>query len=490
MRGRNLVTGLLSWNTGATASLESLLMRRHVEWLVLGLVMLAGCASNNTVRRDSGGGSRDGGEATDAGGDCQRDEDCVDDGIFCNGGLACIEGRCAASEVPTCNDGIACTRDECIGATDECQNTPIDTACPPGNVCIVGSGCGTAPPCEFDSDCTGDGMYCNGDEVCVAGVCMSPAAGRDCADDNSCTADECVEDTRNCAQTPYADVLTNTMHCGTGANDCVVCPEPDPALHQIAVCSAGACGLACIPGFTDRNGDPVDGCEYGCTIMPGVDAPDDAFVDANCDGIDGDRALAIFVSTGGSDAMDGLTPSTAVGSLRRAFEVFAAMPARVQILVATGSYSSSVLLELPNGAGVYGGYSTNFLMRADTRASIIASTPTALRARNLTLPTTIDRVSFTTADRTAASEAAIAVLVENSGANLTLRFLSVTAGRGGAGAPGGPGGVGSTGSAGEVMTANRTSGGGAGAPGGGGGASGVYRGEGQRGTDGNRVGTG
>jgi hypothetical protein len=280
------------------------------------------------------------------------------------------------------------------------------------------------------------------------------------------------------------------MHCGTGANDCVVCPEPDPSLHQIAVCTAGACGLACMTGFTDRNGDPADGCEYGCTIIPGGDAPDDAFTDANCDGIDGDRALAIFVSTSGSDANDGLTPSTAVASLRRAFEIFAATPARVQVLVATGSYSSSTMLELPNGVGVYGGYSTNFLTRMDSRASIVASTPTALRARNLTLPTTIDRVSFTTADRIAASEAAVAVVVENSGENLTLRFLSVTAGRGGVGDPGGIGTVGSTGGVGAEVSTDQTSGGGGGSPGGGAGASGVFRGEGVRGSDANRVGTG
>ncbi|MBZ0115759.1 MAG: hypothetical protein K8H88_02105, partial [Sandaracinaceae bacterium] len=349
------------------------------------------------------------------------DTDCPDDGIFCNGRLACEGGRCVAADVPTCNDGVGCTRDECVSAADECQNIPIEGACPPGTVCYPGSGCAAAPPCEFDTDCTGDGVYCNGDEVCVTGMCLSPAAGRDCDDNNSCTLDECVESASDCASTPYPDFLTSPMHCGTGADDCVVCPDPAPALHQVAACVDGACSVVCADGFFDRDGMASNGCEYACTLVPGVDAPDDTFADSNCDGIDGDRPLAIFVTQAGDDGRDGLTPATSVGSLRRAFEIFAANPARVQILVANGTYTTNAMLDLPDGVGVYGGYSNDFLTRTDTRASLNASSSTAIRARNLSRPTVIDRVSITTLDRTATSEPTVAVLVQSSGSNLTLR---------------------------------------------------------------------
>ncbi len=88
-------------------------------------VLLVACASNGGPR--PGGG--DGG-AADAGGSCTSDTDCGDDGIFCNGTVACVGGRCVAQGIPTCNDGIGCTRDECMTATDECQNTPIRLVMP------------------------------------------------------------------------------------------------------------------------------------------------------------------------------------------------------------------------------------------------------------------------------------------------------------------------------------------------------------------------
>src|SRR6188768_1986555 len=43
----------------------------------------------------------------------------------------------------------------------------------------------------------------------------------------------------------------------------------------------------------------------GCVPTGTSDAPDDDFLDSNCDGIDGDASHAIFVSPGGSDSADG-----------------------------------------------------------------------------------------------------------------------------------------------------------------------------------------
>jgi hypothetical protein len=64
-----------------------------------------------------------------------------------------------------------------------------------------------------------------------------------------------------CASTPYPDFLTNPMHCGTGDNDCTVCPDPAPALHQVAACTGGVCSVVCAEGFIDRDGMSANGCE-------------------------------------------------------------------------------------------------------------------------------------------------------------------------------------------------------------------------------------
>ena len=294
------------------------------------------------------------GAVGDAGMTCSSDSDCADDGVFCNGTLSCVGGTCVASAIPTCNDGVGCTRDECDPTSDMCQNIPQDSACPTGNVCIPGSGCGIAPACEFDTDC-GDGVFCNGVEVCVMGMCASPMDGLSCDDSNSCTEDTCSESLGDCASTEYPDIATNPMRCGTGANDCVVCPEPAPALHQIAGCSMGACTLECEMGYGDADGDMSNGCECMGAAMD--DLPDMMFRDTNCDGIDGDVAIGIFVAptfVGGNDANPG-TMAMPVATIARGIELAASSGrVRMEVYVSAGTYMESVVLR--NGVSIYGGY--------------------------------------------------------------------------------------------------------------------------------------
>ncbi|MGE0787228.1 MAG: hypothetical protein AB7S26_16270 [Sandaracinaceae bacterium] len=400
-------------------------MRLLVGASVFG-VTLIGCAN--------GGGPS--GPDAGPGPECAVDSDCPDDGIFCNGTVSCVSGSCVAAAIPSCNDGVACTVDTCNPTSDACENMPDNAMCPTDTVCYVGTGCADAPPCEFDADCGGDGVYCNGVEVCVDTRCLSPMSGRSCDDMNSCTMDECVEASTSCMNTPYPDIATNVAHCGTGSDDCVTCPEPDASLHQLATCVAGACGVECAPGFVDVDGDPANGCEVMCSATPGADLPDDAFLDANCDGIDGDRALAIFVSTTGNDSRDGLTPATSVGSIARALAVRIANPSRNQILIANGIYTLTTMQTIPSGIGLYGGYSNDFSTRTDTRASIQATSQTAFRASGLTQPTVLDHLSVSTSDRSGTSEPTIVLIVTSSLDRLTLRHTTLLAGRGGNGTNG------------------------------------------------------
>ena len=85
-----------------------------------------------------------------------------------------------------------------------------------------------------------------------------------------------------------------------------------------------------------------------------VDKPDLGFVDSNCDGIDGDKAAAIFVAPGGSDANDGSFghPMATVAAA-----VVKGLAAHKDVYVAAGTYDGKVsILGEAGQIGIYGGY--------------------------------------------------------------------------------------------------------------------------------------
>ena len=90
-----------------------------------------------------------------------------------------------------------------------------------------------------------------------------------------------------------------------------------------------------------------------CT--PGAaDKPDLGFVDSNCDGIDGDKAAAIFVAPGGNDANDGSFghPKATVAA-----GATAGLAAHRDVYVAAGTYEGKVsILGTTGDIGIYGGY--------------------------------------------------------------------------------------------------------------------------------------
>lgn len=99
---------------------------------------------------------------------CSADADCSD-GLTCNGAERCVAGGCQSGTPPDCSDGIACTSDACDEAADVCTHTPSHASC-------------------------GDGLYCNGAEVCsVAGGGCLPGAPP-CAPGLTCdeAMDTCV----------------------------------------------------------------------------------------------------------------------------------------------------------------------------------------------------------------------------------------------------------------------------------------------------------
>src|SRR5207302_3142626 len=113
--------------------------------------------------------------------------------------------------------------------------------------------------------------------------CMIP---RDCSGNRACCSGACVDTSMD-------------------VNNCGGCMRPCMLAHATAACQLSACAIArCDTGFTNANGLVSDGCEATCNATA-ADDPDLAFVDENCDGIDGDVSRAIFVATDGMDTAAG-----------------------------------------------------------------------------------------------------------------------------------------------------------------------------------------
>ncbi|HEY8432040.1 MAG TPA: putative metal-binding motif-containing protein, partial [Sandaracinaceae bacterium] len=139
---------------------------------------------------------------------CSTDADC-DDGLFCTGTEACVEGRCVQTPV-VCDDGVACTRDFCSEERGRCISAPPDldgdgygdASCLDDRGEPLGNDCDDTDPNRFpgnlevcdadghDEDCdpsTHGGVDADGDgyessACCNPGPDGTPQCGPDCDD--------------------------------------------------------------------------------------------------------------------------------------------------------------------------------------------------------------------------------------------------------------------------------------------------------------------
>src|SRR5262245_5093033 len=139
------------------------------------------------------------------------------------------------------------------------------------------------------------------------------------------------------------------------------------------------------PADSDNDGtvDTNDCAPRDASIHPGApDIPDLAFVDSNCDGIDGTEKDAVFASPNGNDQ----NPGTKEKPKR---EVQAALQAaragkKPYVLVAFGNYGR---VALSSGISIFGGYDPASWARRDRFPDglpIISGEPEAMRAVGVT----------------------------------------------------------------------------------------------------------
>jgi hypothetical protein len=355
----------------------------------------------------------------------------------CGGGV----GACAVTGVRKCDP-------------DNVRNT----RCEDGQGQPISGGAGSAELCgdAIDGDC--DGQTDNGYEAigqpCMVGVGLCERSGMlvckpDTRDDVVCGAVAGAAAPEICdnLDNDCDGVADNGIDTSTDLQNCGVCGNRCALANAVSACVAGTCEIETCTGDFE-NHDRVT--ENGCECNRGEpDEPDPAFVDSNCDNVDGDQDIAIFVS-----AVEGHDPNEdppGTGTIDNPYRTLAAAVGVAAnqlnrpILLDAGVYDLPSTLLIPAGVRIHGGYRYNLATRAWSRAdreeneTRITGPSIVLRYRDLNRATLLDNVVISAANAADPSQNSIGIHVVNGGSHLTLRDVEVRAGQGAAGRDGGNG---------------------------------------------------
>lgn len=245
----------------------------------------------------------------------------------------------------------------------------------------------------------------------------------------------------------------------------IVCAVGWTALHacspesELLVCeegtipTAGQC-VAVDAGETGADGGPNSGDDASaCVPRADADEPDSEFVDANCDGIDGDVSKSVFVALSGSDDAAG-SREAPVRTIGRAIEL-AVRDGKSAILVASGEYGETFALS--DGVSVHGGYDAAENWTRRGAPTIVRSFGPVLRADDVATATRVTHLRLEAFDATEPGASAIgAMLVGSTG--VAFEDVTISAGMGAAGVSPSRSPTGERGRVGSVGTASRLTG--------------------------------
>ena len=367
-----------------------------------------------------------------------------------------------------CTSNADCNSEFCLGmdegdagyCTELCQ-----TECPFGYVCQnqpqIGDVvflCVKVDPTTCVKQCTNPGTFkgCGVPGALCADVDGEAWCLDRCLDDGHCPSDfactemtdgdgfplgkQCWPNSGSCACGTDIDIFSDPDHCGECGHAC----EYDNATPR---CDGGVCVLGpCNPGFTNLNGQTQDGCEYPCQPTSDDDLPDPDGDDANCDGIDGERDRAVFVSPDGVDEDNDEGAIDAPFRTINAGIVFASaqVPKRM-VLVAEGAYLEQVRVK--DGVTLAGGYDPSTWRRDpsvhETIVIVDQIEPSgairALIADGITADTLITGLTIRTTNNPTPGGASQAIWSRNSGPGLVILGNRIEPGDGGIGTSGTPG---------------------------------------------------
>jgi Stigma-specific protein, Stig1 len=185
-------------------------------------------------------------------------------------GVACVLPRAT----PVCRDG-ACAVARCEAGFADCNGDPVDGcevdlresaqhcgAC--GRACTVANGTGSCSggSCRVASCAPGfadcDGMPGNGCEVDIRSAQHCGGCNQACPPGSFCNANQCASlcgpGFSFCSGACYT-LGTDPRHCGACGNACPTRANSSPQ------CVQGICGIACVAGWGDCDGNVANGCE-------------------------------------------------------------------------------------------------------------------------------------------------------------------------------------------------------------------------------------
>jgi len=369
----------------------------------------------------------------------------------CSSDVQCSGGRCVELEggkvcLTECADGCpasyACTQFDLVGgAASLCK--PSNGSC----VC-TGESLGLEKSCKV----TTGTATCYGVRFCEEGgwgECGLPVEICNGSDDN---CDGVLDEGFRNAQTGVYDT---DLACGSCAKNCTIDVYDNGAAHCRDVDGVPTCVLECDLYYVNVDQNPVNGCE--CTLYDATDLPGDAWVDANCDGIDGEVENAVFVAKNGNDGAAGFITKPLL-TLQAGIDLASLLGLR-DVYVATGVYEETV--RLAPDVHVYGGYSADFRVRDVTLYETVIfgmaptpEAPAAVIAEGIATPTDLDGFTVYGGYADDPGESSVAVLIKDSTSDLAVHACRVLAGHGGPGLRGLDGDDGADGVAGEPGAAS------------------------------------